>query len=61
MRGVAVVIQVLISLFVAATLMPVLLVSVPAMQSSSVGPAVAVVLAALTFMAVRIVWPRHRA
>ncbi len=61
MRGVAVVIQVLISLFVAATLMPVLLVSVPAMQSSSVGPGVAVVLAGLTFVVVRIVWPRHRA
>lgn len=54
-------IQVLISLFVAATLMPVLLVSVPEMQSASVGPAVAVVVAALTFVVVRIVWPRHRA
>ncbi len=60
MRGVAVVIQILISFVVAATLMPVLLVSVPAAQSPSLGPALAIGVAALTFVLVRLVWPRHK-
>ena len=60
MRAVAVVVQIVISLVVAASLMPVLLVTVPETQTRSVGPAVALGIAALTFAIVRIVWPRHR-
>ncbi|HUL72335.1 MAG TPA: hypothetical protein VLT86_04500 [Vicinamibacterales bacterium] len=61
MRGVAVVIQILVSLVVAASVMPVLLVAVPATQNQKVGPAVAFGIAALVFALVRIVWPRHKA
>jgi len=60
MRAVAVVVQLLISLVVAASLMPVLLVSLPDTQGRAVGPAVAIGIAALTFAVVRIVWPRHK-
>lgn len=60
MRAVAVVVQIVVSLVVAASLMPVLLVAVPDTQSQAVGPAVAVGIAALTFAIVRLVWPRHR-
>jgi hypothetical protein len=60
MRGVAVIVQIVISIVVAASLMPVLLVSLPHTQSRAVGPAVALGIAALTFVIVRIVWPRHR-
>jgi len=60
MRAVAVVVQIVISLMVAASLMPVLLVTVPDTQGQAVGPAVAIGIAALTFAIVRIVWPRHR-
>jgi len=60
MRGVAIVIQVLISLVVAASVMPVLLVAVPATQNQRVGPALALGIAALVFVLVRIVWPRRK-
>ncbi len=60
MRAVAVVVQILISLVVAATMMPMLLVALPDTQSRSVGPAAAIGIAVLTFAIVRIVWPRHR-
>jgi hypothetical protein len=60
MRGVAVVIQVLISLVVAASVMPVLLAAVPETQHQKVGPAVAFGIAALAFVIVRVVWPRHK-
>ncbi|MFI5176972.1 MAG: hypothetical protein ACHQO8_00315 [Vicinamibacterales bacterium] len=60
MRGVAVVIQILISLVVAASVMPVLLATVPATQNQTLGPAIALGMAALVFVLVRIVWPRHK-
>jgi uncharacterized membrane protein (DUF485 family) len=60
MRAVAVVVQILVSFVVAASLMPVLLVTVPATQSASVGPPIAIGLAVVAFVLVRLVWPRHR-
>ena len=60
MRAVAVVVQIIISFVVAASLMPVLLVAAPDTQSQAVGPAVAIGIAALTFAIVRVVWPRHK-
>jgi len=60
MRAVAVVVQIIVSLVVAASLMPVLLVTVPDTQSQALGPAAALGIAALTFAIVRLVWPRHR-
>jgi hypothetical protein len=61
MRGVAIVIQLLVSLIVAATLMPVLLVGVPSLQDRTAGPAVAVGVVVFVFILVRVLWPRHRA
>lgn len=60
MRAVAVVVQIVISLVVAASVMPVVLTMVPDAQARSAGPAVAIGVAALAFLIVRIVWPRHR-
>ena len=60
MRAVAIVVQLLISFVVAASVMPVLLATVPATQSANVGPAVAIGLMVFTFALVRIVWPRRK-
>jgi len=60
MRAVAVVVQIVISLVVAATLMPVVLTTMPDAQARSVGPAVALGIAAFAYAIVRIVWPRHK-
>jgi hypothetical protein len=60
MRAVAVVVQILISFVVVASLMPILLVTVPATQNGSVGPPIALAMAVVTFMLVRLVWPRHK-
>ena len=59
MRALAVVVQIVISLVVAASLMPVVLTMVPDAQARSVGPTVALGIAAFAFLIVRIVWPRH--
>jgi hypothetical protein len=60
MRAVAVVVQIVISLVVAASLMPVVLTTMPDVQARSVGPAVALGIAAFAYAIVRIVWPRHK-
>ena len=61
MRALAVVVQILISLSSsAASLMPVLLMTVPEAQARSVGPPVAIGMAAFAFVIVRMVWPRHK-
>jgi hypothetical protein len=61
MRAVAVVVQVLVSFVLVASLMPILLVTVPATQKASVGPPVALAMGVLAFLVVRLVWPRHKA
>lgn len=60
MRAVAVVVQVLVSFVLVASLMPILLVTVPATQNASVGPPAALVMGIVAFLAVRLVWPRHK-
>jgi len=60
MRAAAVVVQIVISLVVAASLMPVVLTTMPDVQARSVVPAVALGIAAFAYAIVRIVWPRHK-
>ena len=62
MRGVVIVIvQLVLAVFLTASLMPLLLVGVPAAQTAPrLGVALMVALCAVLFAAVALVWPRKR-
>lgn len=54
------VIQLAITFALVAILVPAILVNVPAARSAGVGPVVVVVLAAVVFLGLRLVWPKRR-
>ena len=60
MRGVAIVLQVVISLVVAASLTPVVLAEVPETRSRSLGSGLVIGLVLLTFAVVHVLWPRRK-
>ena len=60
MRPLIIFVQVLASLVVTATIMPALLVTVPAAQSGGVGIAVAAGVFAVTLLLIVLVWPRRK-
>jgi hypothetical protein len=60
MRALVVVLQIVISVVVTASLMPLLLVSVPAAQNERVGLAIMAGLFAASFVVIALVWPRRK-
>lgn len=58
MRVLIVIVQVLISLFITASAMPVLLVTMPAAQNDRIGLALMASLFAVSFVVVALVWPK---
>lgn len=60
MRILIIVVQLLISVFVTATVMPVVLVNVPAAQNDKVGRGIMAAILAVTFLLVALVWPRKK-
>jgi hypothetical protein len=60
MRGLFLVLQILISLITVALAMPVILFAMPAAQNRVAGPAIAVGMLVVVFLALRWVWPSHR-
>lgn len=60
MRLLIILVQLVISALVTATVMPAVLVSVPAAKDQRVGLGIVAGLLALTFFLVTLVWPRRR-
>jgi hypothetical protein len=57
----AIVVQLILSAVVTGAVLPLAIVAVPGVRSASVGPYVAVVVAAASFFTLRAVWPRKQA
>ena len=60
MRILIIVVQLLISVFVTASVMPVVLVTFPAAQQDKVGLSIMAAILAVTFLLVALVWPRKK-
>lgn len=60
MRVLIILVQILISLFLTASLMPVVLVSLPAAQEEGVGMGIMGVMVVVAFIVVALVWPKRR-
>jgi hypothetical protein len=60
MRGPLLVAQIGLSVAATGILLPPILVAVPALRSPAVGPFVALGLLVLTFVLIRLVWPKAR-
>jgi hypothetical protein len=60
MRPVVLAVQVIISLVLTASLMPVVLVTIPAAQNDRVGQGLAIGIFVLSFAVVAILWPRRK-
>ena len=61
MRAVIVTVQLLISFLLTASLMPVLLVTVPATQDSRIGLGMALAIFAVSFAVIALLWPKRKA
>ena len=57
---IVVIVQVLIAVVLVATLMPMLLATVPVTREAGVGPVVAGVALVVMFLAIRVIWPAKR-
>jgi hypothetical protein len=60
MRILIIVVQLLISVFVTASVMPVILVTFPAAQHDKVGLSIMAAILAVTFLLVALVWPKKK-
>jgi hypothetical protein len=60
MRGFAILIQLLLTLVVVASAMPIVLTAVPQTQNGMIGPGVALGLAIATFALLRALWPARK-
>jgi hypothetical protein len=60
MRGFAIVIQLLLTLVVVASVMPIVLTVVPQTQNRLIGPGVALALAIAIFAGLRALWPARK-
>jgi hypothetical protein len=61
MRAVIVTVQLLISFLLTASLMPILLVTVPATQDSRIGLGMALGIFAASFAVIALLWPKRKA
>jgi hypothetical protein len=61
MAGVILLLQIVISLIVTALSLPALLGTVPALRDRPAGLAVMAVVMAVTFVGLRLIWPRRKA
>ena len=53
-------IQIVLSFFVVGLLMPALLATMPPVRGSTIGPALAMAVAGVIFLVLRLVWPRPK-
>ena len=60
MRILVVIVQLLVSLFVTASLMPIVLVTMPAARESRVGVGIMLGMLAIAFALVSLVWPGRK-